>query len=685
MKQPGQKKEKKRGGPKDEDASDVDEHGNIVDLIDYEYESDSQSSSSSQMSLTRSERHRLKKYGKLPDRLKNFIRGNRPPRKAAVKASEIIRQKLKKENRRRVSPTTSDSTYVTEEEEAPRKRTIVVKKRIVSSSEEEEAPAKKSTASPAVKKGFLPKKSRKVVEDEEEDGETLGSQDTDDDEASEAEEDEEEEASEAEEDEDSEAGEDDEEEEDEDDEDYEDEDSEEDAKGRKLPGFNGFSISFGGGGAGGEDPQRLIPIRHNMKKESEDVKKFVKLMTKPAETDSIDDKIDQFKSLEPGKQRSMLDALEKRSEYVKKEEPLMFRLLQMKLNEETMAMVMSRYNSLNTMDPSSGEYYKLRSWMEKLVSIPLGLYKEMPVHLDKPETCAPFMEKARACLDGAIYGQDEAKLQIMQFIASKIANPTASGLSLLLAGPPGIGKTSLIKNGIAKALEWPFQFISLGGDSDSTTYTGHQFVYEGSHSGKIANCLGNAKSMSMVMMFDELDKISGTPKGEEVQNLLVHLTDPVQNSEFEDKYLSGIPLDMSRTMFVFSANDLGKIDRILMDRMITVQLSGYQTKEKIAIAEQFLLPAALKEVNLMEKVAFSRDILQHVLENYAAEEPGVRELKRCIEQIIQRVNMLRMFNVKELPFHIPGFSLPFVLKKEHVDLFLKKKPKGEGVPQGMYV
>jgi hypothetical protein len=690
MKQPGQKK---RGAPKDDDSSDVDEHGNIADLIDYEYESDCSTSSSSQMSLTRSERHRLKKYGKLPDRLKNFIRGNRPPRQAAIKASEIIRQKLKKENRRRVSPATTDSTYVTEEEEAPRRRTVSVKKRIVSSSEEEEAPlvpVKRSAATPsskkpavaassAGKKGFLPKKARKVVEEEEDDdeGETLGSEDTD-------EEEEDEEASEEEEEEDDEEEE--EEDDEEEDDDYEDEEeSEEDLKGRKLPGFNGFSISFGGAGAGGEDPQRLIPIRHNMKKESEDVKKFVKLMTKPAETDSIDDKIDQFKSLEPGKQRSMLDALEKRSEYVKKEEPLMFRLLQMKLSEETMAMVMSRYNSLNTMDPSSGEYYKLRSWMEKLVSIPLGLYKEMPVHLDKPETCAPFMEKARACLDGAIYGQDEAKLQIMQFIASKIANPTASGLSLLLAGPPGIGKTSLIKNGIAKALEWPFQFISLGGDSDSTTYTGHQFVYEGSHSGKIANCLGNAKSMSMVMMFDELDKISGTPKGEEVQNLLVHLTDPVQNSEFEDKYLSGIPLDMSRTMFVFSANDLGKIDRILMDRMITVQLSGYQTKEKIAIAEQFLLPAALKEVNLMEKVAFSRDILQHVLENYAAEEPGVRELKRCIEQIIQRVNMLRMFNVKELPFHIPGFSLPFVLKKEHVDLFLKKKAKGEGVPQGMYV
>ena len=592
-------KNKKRGGPKD-DGSDVDEHGNIEDLIDYEYESEDDDNS-----MTSSEKKALKK-GKLPASVKRGLAA-RIPRRAAIKAG----RRIKKQARRQTE--SSDSTYVSRHE--PTKKT----KRLA------------------------------VIESEESEGETLGSEDSEDDE----------------------------EYDDEDEDDEEEEYDEEDAEG----GPYGFSISIGNAGPT-EPDSRLVPRRHKMKKESESVQKFVKLVTAPTEVDTIDDQIDQFKELSADKQTTLLTALEKRSEYVKKEQPLMFRLLQMNLKPEMMAMVMSRYNAMNQMDPASGEYYKLRSWMEKLVSIPLGVYKDMPVKLEGD--CAPFMTKARAFLEDAIYGQEDAKLQIMQFIASKIANPTSSGLSLLLTGPPGIGKTSLIKNGIAKALEWPFQFISLGGDSDSSTYTGHQFVYEGSHCGKIANCLAQAKSMSMILMFDELDKVSATPKGEEIQNLLVHLTDPVQNMEFEDKYLTGIPLDMSRAMLVFSGNDISKIDRILLDRMVVVNLAGYQKKDKIVIAEKYLLPAALKEVNLNEKVSIPAAIIEHIIETYASDEPGVRELKRCIEQIVQRINMLRMFNVKELPFHIAGFSLPFVLKKEHVDLFLKKKDVGGKTPFGMY-
>ena len=243
----------------------------------------------------------------------------------------------------------------------------------------------------------------------------------------------------------------------------------------------------------------------------------------------------------------------------------------------------------------------------------------------------------------------------------------------------------MIKNGIAKALGWPFQFISLGGDSDASTYTGHQLVYESSHCGKIVNSLIASKSMSTVLMFDEVDKISQTPKGEEVMNLLIHLTDPVQNSDFEDKYLSGVPIDLSKVMFVFSANDINKIDKVLLDRMMVIELKGYDLKQKTVIAENYLLPLALKEVNLTEKIAISTEILTTVIRDYANEEKGVRELKRSIEQITQKINMLRMYNSPELPFYIKDFSLPFIVKKEHMPLFLKKKESSDAPPPHMYM
>jgi ATP-dependent Lon protease len=185
-------------------------------------------------------------------------------------------------------------------------------------------------------------------------------------------------------------------------------------------------------------------------------------------------------------------------------------------------------------------------------------------------------------------------------------------------------------------------------------------------------------------MFDEVDKISQTPKGEEIMNLLIHLTDPVQNSEFEDKYLAGVPIDLSKVMFVFSANDITKIDRVLLDRMVVITLKGYDLKQKTVIAEQYLLPDALNEVNLTEKVAISKEILTIVIEDYANEEKGVRELKRCIEQMTQKINMLRMYNSPDLPFYIKDFTLPFVVKKEHVPLFMKKKEVTDLPPYGMY-
>lgn len=620
-KAPDRKKplQKKKGaGSHDDDDESVDSRGNIRDLIDYSSEESADDTDTSTLT---------------PEQ-KQIIR--RSARAAATKARKEIRKTLAAEE----SSPEQTRRAKRRAAAAPVSKKKAAAAAAAEESEEESDDAddesEEETEKPKLKRGFAPRKKAKpaaVVEDESEEDE---------------EEDEEE---------------DDEYDEDEDDEDYDEEDGSH---------AGGFVITVGGYEQGAEN--RMVPKRHNMKKEPEAVKKFVKLVTKPVDEGGIDDQIDEFKRLTEEKQKELLAVLDRRPESDPNYQSMMFKILTMKLPTDTQALVLAKYNSLQTMDPGAGEYFKLRSWLEKLTALPLGLYKEVPVKIsDGTETCGAFMEKARRALGEAIYGQEESKIQILQFIASKIANPTARGLSLLLAGPPGIGKTSLIKNGIAKALGWPFQFVSLGGDSDASTYVGHQLVYEGSHCGKIVNSLVGAKSMSMVLMFDELDKISATPKGEEVQNLLVHLTDPVQNADFEDKYLSGIPLDLSKVLFAFSANDLDKIDRVLMDRMVVIELQGYSAKEKIAIAENFLLPAALKDVHLDEKVGISKEVLEHILNEYAKEEKGVRELKRCVEAIAQKVNMLRMFNTKDLPFHIPNFTLPFVVKKDHVDLFLKKK------------
>ena len=286
-------------------------------------------------------------------------------------------------------------------------------------------------------------------------------------------------------------------------------------------------------------------------------------------------------------------------------------------------------------------------------NLPLAIIYSLKNYSLKTLWC-PWRESAsiRKTLDDTVYGHKDAKEQVLRILAQWISNPGSCGHCIGIQGPPGTGKTSLVKDGICKALDLPFSLISLGCyGSDGAALTGHHFTYEGATYGKISESLIRAQYMNPILYFDELDKISATPKGEEVANVLIHLTDSTQNDHFSDSYFSEIPLDLSKSLIIFSYNDESLINPILKDRMITIRVSGYSKKEKLEIAQNYLVPRILKSYNLNPTdIVFEDAIIDEIIERITPEE-GVRNLKRGIDAIISWINMRRY-----VPNLVPSFS-----------------------------
>jgi ATP-dependent Lon protease len=262
--------------------------------------------------------------------------------------------------------------------------------------------------------------------------------------------------------------------------------------------------------------------------------------------------------------------------------------------------------------------------------IPFGVYKTLPIELSNGiENCTEFMEKSQKILNDAVYGLNEAKMQIMQLLGQLITNPSAIGSAIGIHGSPGVGKTKLAKDGISNILGRPFAFIALGGATDSSFLEGHSYTYEGSSWGKILQILIDSQCMNPVIYFDELDKVSETPKGDEIIGILTHLIDTTQNNQFHDKYFAEIDFDLSKCLFIFTYNDESKINPILRDRMYKIQIKNYNKKEKNIIANDYLLPKIREQVKFdMNDISFPDEIIQYIIDNYCGKEDGVRNLKR---------------------------------------------------------
>jgi ATP-dependent Lon protease len=324
--------------------------------------------------------------------------------------------------------------------------------------------------------------------------------------------------------------------------------------------------------------------------------------------------------------------------------------------------------------------------------VPFGVYKNLTVKMtDGVDACHDYMLNAKKILDDCVYGLNDAKLQILQMVGQWVANPSAMGTAIAIKGPMGTGKTTLVKDGISKILGREFAFITLGGAGDSSFLEGHSYTYEGSSWGKIVQILIDSKCMNPVIYFDELDKISDTPRGEEIIGILTHLTDTSQNNQFHDKYFSEIDFDVSKCLFIFSYNDEAKVNSILKDRMYRIQTKGYETKDKVVIAKNFLLPKIREQVNFKEgEIIIPDDVLQYIIngESFTKKESGVRNLKRCLEIIHTKLNLFRLVksdqNIFSADLDIP-VTFPITVTQKIVDTLIKSEEPMNQSLLAMYV
>ena len=385
-----------------------------------------------------------------------------------------------------------------------------------------------------------------------------------------------------------------------------------------------------------------------------------------------------FKRLDIEQQKKIIKELREINKLTMVEKPHRLALLESSMPIVFKSAAMKRINVLKHMEHGSGEYYKIKNWVDTFMKIPFGVYETLPVNISNGvEFCHTFMESALSKLNTAVYGLNDAKMQIMQMLGQLISNPSSVGSSIAIHGPMGTGKTSLVREGISKILNRPFAFIALGGATDSSFLEGHSYTYEGSTWGQIVQILIASKCMNPVIYFDELDKISDTPKGEEIASILTHLTDSSQNSQFHDKYFSDVDFDLSKCLFIFSYNDESKINPILRDRMYKIKTSGYEKKQKVIIANQYLLPRIREQVNIDEKmITIPDESLQYIIDSHCAKEEGVRNLKRCLEIIHTKLNLYRLMkpgtNLFEQEISLK-VEFPFVVTKEMVDKIIKTR------------
>ncbi|XP_065157835.1 lon protease homolog, mitochondrial-like [Atheta coriaria] len=281
-------------------------------------------------------------------------------------------------------------------------------------------------------------------------------------------------------------------------------------------------------------------------------------------------------------------------------------------------------SKLNFLESHSSEFNVTRNYLDWLTSLPWGIQSTENLDLDR----------ASAILEEDHYGMDDIKRRILEFIAVSQLKGSTQGKILCFHGPPGVGKTSIARS-IARALNREYFRFSVGGMTDVAEIKGHRRTYVGAMPGKVIQCLKKTKTENPLVLIDEVDKVGKGFTGDP-SSALLELLDPEQNSNFLDHYLD-VPVDLSKILFICTANVIDTIPEPLRDRMEMIDMSGYVAEEKLAISKQYLIPQAMKDSGLKDSnIKIQDDSLKVLIKQYCRES-GVRNLQKQIEKVVRKV------------------------------------------------
>ena len=345
------------------------------------------------------------------------------------------------------------------------------------------------------------------------------------------------------------------------------------------------------------------------------------------------------------------------------------KIQKLKVSKEVKEKMSHEVARLKTMSPSSSEANVIRTYLDWFFDIPWEKYTKEAIDI----------EKVRKTLDSEHYGLEDVKDRVIEYLAVKAFSKSQKGPILCLVGPPGVGKTSIAKS-IAKAINRNYTRISLGGMRDEAEIRGHRKTYVGAIPGRIVYSLKEAKSMNPLILFDEIDKINSDYKGDP-SDALLEILDSEQNKDFRDSYME-VPINLSKAMFIATANTLDTVPRPLLDRMEVIEVSGYTYEEKFNIAKKHLIKKIFSDLDINSKVIDIKDAaIREVIEGYTRES-GVRGLERKLTSLIRKA-LAEMLKEKSEKISITKKKVTELLGQRVFDFDKADKADKIGVVNGM--